>query len=612
MRFTTLLLAASSLALLSSAAAYAADAAADAVEGDVDAVVVTRLPTEPDSVLGLTVITDDEIDARQAVFAADLLTTTPGLSLSRNGGFGGVTTVRTRGAAGDKTLVLVDGVVQNDPSSPNGGFDFAAFDLADIARIEILEGPQGSLWGSDAIGGVISFTTRELNGWRVSAEAGSYASLRATAAGGIATDRFAIGGSVAGYRSDGVSKAANGTEDDGLESWTASVNGRVDISDTVSLDGRIRYNEYDVDIDGYDSFFAFGDTPDRATAQAWSGFGRLKADGFLGLDHTVSVSLYDIQRDNISSFSSSYEADRATVRYTAGRGGASDRFAFVFGAERDDTEASVSTGATTDLGATSAFGVVRFSPVEPLTLSGALRYDDPDDFEAKTTARVSASYRFGPGFAAQASWGQGFKTPTISQAVCDFCFPAGPSVGLKPETSEGWDLGLSWRSSDDRLFVQATGYRLQVEDQISYGAGRYVNLDETLTTGVTVAGEVALGQFLLKANYAYTDAVDETTGARLLRVPEHSGAVSFGWRNARFNALLTVRAEDEQADSNPSTFSPETREGFVTADLAGGWTLSPSIELTARIENLADEDYQESLGYGEAGRAAYIGIRFRN
>ncbi len=607
MRFTNLLFAASSLALLSSAA-YGADTA----EIDVDAVIVTRLPSQPATVLGLTVITDEEIDARQAVFAADLLTTTPGLSLSRNGGFGGVTTVRSRGAAGDKTLVLVDGVVQNDPSSPNGGFDFAAFDLADVERIEILQGPQGSLWGSDAIGGVISFTTRELNGWRAGFEGGSYATLRATAAGGYATDRFAVGGSIAGYRSDGVSKAAAGTEDDGLESWTASLNGRVTISDKVSLDGRVRYNEYDVEIDGYDAFFAFGDTPDRARAEAWSGFGRLKADGVLGLDHTVSVSLYDIQRDNLSALSSSYEADRTTVRWTAGRGEPSDRLAFVFGAERDETQASVSTGAKADLGGSSAFGVVRFSPIEPLTLSGALRYDDPDDFEAKATARVSATWAFGPGFVAQASWGQGFKTPTISQAVCDFCFPAGPSVGLKPETAEGWDIGLSWRSPDDRVFVQATGYRLQVEDQISYGIGRYVNIDETLSTGVTVAGELDLGAFQVKGSYAYTDAVDETTKARLLRVPEHAGAVSLGWRSDRFNALLTVRAEGEQADSNPSTFSAEKRDGFVTADLAGGWKLSSSIELTARVENLADEDYQETLGYGETGRAVYIGIRFRN
>lgn len=612
MRFAKLLAAASSLALLSSTAAYPAEGAADALEGDVDAVIVTRLPTEPTSVLGLTVITDEEIDRSQAVFAADILGQVPGLSLSRNGGFGGVTYVRLRGAAADKTLVLIDGVVQNDASSPNGGYDFAGLDLADVERIEVLQGPQGSLWGSDAIGGVISFTTRELDGLRLGLEGGSYATLRGTASAGVVGDRFAVNGSLAGYRSDGVSKAANGTEDDGFESWTASLGGRLAIGDRLSLDGRVRYNRFEADIDGYDAFFTFGDTPDRAESESWSGFARLSADDLGGLDHVLTVSGYDLQRDNISSFSSSYEADRATLRYTVGRGQAGDALAFVAGVERDETEASLSNGDTADLGAASVFGVLRWRPVEPLTLTGALRHDDPDDYEGETTARLSAAWEVGAGFTLQASWGQGFKVPTISQAVCDFCFPAGPSVGLKPEKADGWDLGASWRSPDDRIFAQVTGYRLEIEDQISYGTGRYVNIDHTTTTGVTAAVDAQFGAFTVKAAYAYTDAVDETTGARLLRVPEHAGSVSLGWRNDRFDAQLTVRAEGEQADSSPSTFSAEIRDGFVTADLSGGWSLNDRVTLTARVENLADEDYQESLGYGETGRAAYIGVRFRN
>ncbi|MDB5469701.1 MAG: TonB-dependent receptor [Caulobacter sp.] len=607
MRFTTLLAAASSLALLSSAA-YAAGTD----DGDVDAVIVTRLPTEPQSVLGLTVITDEDIDRRQAIFAADILGDVPGLSLSRNGGFGGVTTVRMRGAAGDKTLVLIDGVVQNDASSPNGGYDFSGLDLADVERIEILQGPQGSLWGSDAIGGVISLTSRELNGLRLGLEGGTYATVRGSAAAGIVGDRLAVNGSVSGYRSDGVSKAANGTEDDGFESWTASAGGRVSIGDKVSLDGRVRYSRLQTDIDGYDAFFAFGDTADRSESESWSGFARLRADDVGGLDHSLTVSGYNLQRDNISAFSSSYEADRATVRYTLGRGGAEDALAFVAGLERDETEASVSTGDTADLGATSLFGVLRWRPIDPLTLTGALRYDDPDDFDSETTARLSASYAVGAGVTLQASWGQGYKAPTISQVVCDFCFPAGPSLGLKPEKADGWDLGASWRSPDDRVFLQVTGYRLEVEDQISYGIGRYLNIDKTTTTGVTAAFDAEVGPVTFKAGYAYTDAINATTGARLLRVPEHSGSVSLGWTGDRFDTQLTVRAEGEQADSNPSTFSAEIRDGFVTADLTGGWKLNDKITLTARIENLADEDYQESLGYGETGRAAYIGIRFRN
>jgi len=612
MRKSTLMAAAGGLSLLAALSPAGPSLAAEAVT-DLEAVIVTRLESEPDRVPGLTVITEDEIALRQTGFAADALATVPGVSISRNGGFGGVSTLRMRGAAGDKTLVLVDGVVQNDASSPNGGFDFAAFDLADIQRIEILAGPQGSLWGSDAIGGVIAFTTRELDGWRISAEAGSFGSQRGSAAFGQVTDAYAIGATVSAYRSDGVSKAANGVEADGLETEAVSVNGRYSFNDRVSLEGRLRYTAFDADTDGYDASFSFGDTADRARSRDWSGFARLKAEGWLGLDQSLTVSLYDLDRDNISAFSSSYSAARRTLRWTAGRGGAGDRFALLGGLERDETEASLSTGDRADLGSASAFLTGRLTPVAPLTLGAALRFEDPDDFDSKVTARLTASGDLGRGFQADASWGQGFKTPTISQAVCDFCFPAGPSTGLVPETAEGWDLGLSWRSGDGRAVVKAVGYRLEVQDQISYGFGRYVNLDRTLTTGATLSVELELGRgFRLQAGYSHADATDAATGQELLRAPEQSGAASLAWRTDRLNAILTLRAEGEQMDSNPSTFSPETRDGFVTGNLALGWRMTETLELTARIENLADETFQESLGYREAGRGVYLGLRLRN
>lgn len=585
----------------------------DATEVDELIVTATRLEARIGDAPGVRAITAGDIQASQATFAADILETVPGLSLSRNGAFGGVTYVRMRGASADKTLVLVDGVVQNDPSSPNGGYDFSSLDLNDVERIEILSGPQGSLWGSDAIGGAIAFTTRELDGWRASAEAGSFGAARATAAFGVSDDQRAFGVSAAAYSSEGVSKAANGTEDDGFASWTFGANGRLTLSDTVRLDGRLRYNQAQADIDGYDAFFTFGDTADRSESRSWTGFARVTADGFFGFDQVLDISVYDLTRDNISAFPSSYDARRTTWRWTAGRGVADDAFAFLVGLERDDTEASISTGATSDLGATSGFGVIRFAPGQRLSVTASLRHDAPDEYDAKTTARVAGVLDLDGGLTLTASVGQGFKTPTISQTVCDFCFPAGPSSGLKPETAEGWDVALAWRSDDDLLFLRVTGYRLEVEDQISYGVGRYVNIDRTLTTGVEVEVEAALtDRFTIKAAYAFSDAVDETTGAELIRAPEHSGSVSLTWTGDRLMAALTVRAEGEQADSDPSTFSPAGRDGFTTANLSGGWRLNDSLELTARVVNVTDETYQQSLGYGEAGRGLFVGFRLRN
>ncbi|MDP1629976.1 MAG: TonB-dependent receptor [Caulobacter sp.] len=602
--------------LLTTAAAglsLAAPAHADVTQVDEIVVTATRLEARIGDAPGVRVITAEDIAASQATFAGDILETIPGLSLSRNGDFGGVTSVRMRGAAADKTLVLIDGVVQNDPSSPSGGYDFSSLDLGDVERIEILSGPQGSLWGSDAIGGAIAFTTRELDGWRLSAETGSYGTARAVVAIGAANARGAISATASGYSTDGLSKAAIGTEKDGFTSWTIGGAGRLNLGDSVRLDGRVRYNQAKIAIDGYDAFFVFGDTDERSENRSWTGLARASVDGFLGLNTVAEVSLYDLTRDYVSTFGSTYDARRATWRVTSGRGAAEDVFAFLLGVERDDTEASISTGETADLGAAAVFGVVRFAPFERLSMTASLRHDDPDAYQAKSTARLAGALDLPGGLLVSASVGQGFKTPTISQTVCDYCWPAGPSTGLRPETAEGWDVGVSWRSSDERLFARITGYRLEVKDQISYGAGRYVNIDHTKTTGVEVEVEAALTDRLgLRAAYAFTDAVDEATGQELTRAPAQSGSLGLTWRGDRLGAALTARAEGDQADYNPSTFSPDRRKGYVTANLAGSWRLSDRIDLTGKIANLTDVTWQQSLGYRESGRALYVGIRLRN
>jgi vitamin B12 transporter len=572
--------------------------------------VVTRLPSLLEDAPDARVIEAEEIALRQATFAADVLTLVPGVSLSRNGAFGGITSVRMRGASADKTLVVIDGVVQNDPSQPTGGYDFAGLDLADVERVEILSGPQGSLWGSDAIGGVIAFTTRSEDGLRASLEGGSYGVVRGTLAAGQDVGAWSAGITAAGYRADGVSKADGFPEADSLRSWTLSGGGRATLG-AVTLDGRLRYADTRSDSDGYDPItFAFGDTGEVTTSKSWTGFVRARLDGPWGFRNTLTLGGYDLDRAfEGGPFASRFRATRRDYRWMAERGAPSDRFGIALGVERDATDATLSDGSREDLAATSAFVVGRARLLDRIALTGSLRYDDPDAFGGKATARVGAVAELGWGFALTGDWGQGFKTPTISEIACDFCFPPGPSTGLKPETAEGWDIGLRWRSPTGRLQASVTGYRLAVRDQIAY-LGRYVNLDRTLATGMETDLEARLTPTLtLKAAYAYTDAVDRSTGARLLRVPEHAGSASLLWRRDHWSGALTVRAEGEQADSDPSTFARSMRPGFVLADIAAAYRLTGAVELTARIENLADRHYQEALGYGEPGRAVYVGIR---
>ena len=325
----------------------------------------TRLPQPLDVIPGAYVIDEVEISDRQAVFAGDVLATVPGLSVFNAGAFGGVTSVRQRGASSDKTLVLIDGVPVNDASQPAGGFDFSAIDLADIQRVEVLSGPQSSLWGSDAIGGVIAFTTREPDGARAGVEGGSFGTARLSAALGRSTEKWALGFSAANFSTTGISVAdvRNGnTEPDGLHDLTLSARGRLNLSDAVQVDGQLRYNNSHTDVDGYPARtgFTLADTDDVAKSRSVEGFVRAKAEGPFASHNEFIIGRYQIARSQSGeSGPFAYTASRDVYRWTAARGGIADPFSVMIGAERDNTHASLSDASQASLGETAAFAVVR-------------------------------------------------------------------------------------------------------------------------------------------------------------------------------------------------------------------------------------------------------------
>lgn len=576
-------------------------------------VTATRLPTIVSHTPGARVIDRATIDQRGAIFAADILSDVPGLSVVRSGAFGGVAQVRMRGASPGKTLVLVDGVPANDPAEVNGAYDFSGFDLSDVERIEVLSGPQSSLWGSGAIGGVIAFTTRDLDRLAADLEAGSFDTARGRLAAGVSTGRYRFGAWVSHFDTAGISAAdeSDGNpEADGFTSTAAGARGRYAFTPKVAVDGSLRWTGSDADLDGFPApAYVLTDTPDTQSSRQWSGFGRLRLNA-RGLAHQFSFSASDITRETVSAFPSSFEADRQGVRWQAD--GSAAGVAFVLGAEREETEGSLSTGLTGQLGTTSAFATARIEPTDRLSLTGTLRFDDSDDFGSKVTGRVSGALDTGTGFILSAASGTGFKTPSISQAVCDFCFSALPFPALRPETAEGYEAAIAWASTDGRIEGRATVYRLSVEDQITYVFDPatfdsvYLNVAETATEGVELEGRARLGRgFDLSLAWAWTDARNETTGARLLRVPERAGSATLGWTGARLSGALTVRGEGDQDDAGG------VRRGFVAANLNGSYGLTEAVTLTARIENLTDEAYQQVFGYGEPGRSAYVGVRLR-
>ena len=578
-------------------------------------VTATRLPAIVADTPGARVIDAATIEQRGAVFAADILTDIPGLSVTRSGAYAGVAQVRMRGATPGKTLVLVDGVPVNDPSEVNGAFDLSGFDLGDIERIEVLSGPQSSLWGSSAIGGVIAFTTREVDGLRAAAEAGSFDTVRGRLAIGQANETWALSGWVSRFDTAGISAAdaADGNpERDGFDNTTAGVRGRYRIASEARIEGTLRWSRSHGDLDGYPApTYALGDTADTTASEQWSGSSRL-VFAAAGLDQQISVSALDLTRENAGSYSSTFTADRQVYRWQGTGSALAGRIDYTVGAEREVEQGALSSGATAKTGINSVFGVGRIQVSPRLDMTGALRQDETDDFGGATTGRLSAALTLDGGFILSGAWGSGFKAPSVSQAVCDYCFSSVPYPVLRPETADSVELALGWRSADGRIEGRATAYQLNVEDQITYVTDPvtfdsvYVNIAKTRTDGVELEGRALIGGGLdFSLAYAWTDATDRTTGARLLRVPEHAGSATLGWTGERLSAALTVRAEGDQDDAGG------VRKAFVTAGLSGAWAVTPAVSLTARIDNLTDERFQQVFGYGEPGRSGYVGIRLR-
>jgi len=558
----------------------------------------------------VSIITADDIEELGFDFAIDAIASAPGVTINQNGAFGGSASVRIRGAASEQTLVLIDGVPVNDPSSPGGGFNFAFADSEQIERIEVLKGPQSTLWGTDAIGGVVAITTKRPEagfGGSAFAEIGSFNTFRGGASVENGTDAGDFRLSLSGITTDGISKADenNGnTEDDPFESLTASAKGGLNLGGDVRVSGTALWSQSELDFDGF-VFGAQGNVGDADQGNETEELSTnlsLEAPLFDGkLENLIVLGYSEITREFFSNGTPSFDAegDRISFRYQ-GTLEINDRNALAFGAEREET-----TSSGDEVSIDGLFTLYEFKPSEELTLTGGLRLDDHETFGAETTGRVAAAYNPNSQLTLRASWGQGFKAPTLFQ-LSGGGFAA-PNPDLKPETSEAIDFGVDWRTADGSAEISFTVFQADIRDLISFASTGYFNEAEVDTQGIELSGRVELNDWVsLSASYGYTDATD-TDGDPLARVPEHAGDVTVSFDpEGPFSGAVLIRYNGEEPNNSTTTVDSWTR-----VDVTGSYDLNEQIELFGRIENLFDEEYQQILGYGTPDLSGSIGIRLR-
>ncbi|MBE2993309.1 TonB-dependent receptor [Sphingomonas sp. CFBP 13603] len=625
--------------LLLSAAAIASPAyAQDIPDFDAPEVVVTATrAAQPLSEIGqaVTVIDRAEIERRQTTVVSDLLATTPGITVTRNGTVGALTSVRIRGAEADQTLVVIDGVRVNDPSSTGGGFNFGNLLSSSVERIEILRGPNSVPWGSQAIGGVVNIITAaptEGVQARANAEYGYADSVFASA--GVSGKSGPVSGSLTGgyLRTDGISSAASGTERDGYRQYGATGRVGVEFAPGIGLDLRGYFADSKVEIDdGFDpNTFVVADSLAYATTQELYGYAGLHANLADGrFNNRVAFTIADINRDNFTQPGGdiSFIGRGRSERYEyQGDFRPLDQVRVVAGVERENSR--FNDGFTfADTGITSVYGQLIVKPLDILTVTGGVRNDDHDDFGSHTTFGANAALALRTGTTVRASYGEGFKAPTLYQLFSDY-----GNRGLDPETARNFDVGVEQAFLGNRARVAVTYFNRRTRNQIDFrdcspaelatpGSicanrpfGVYDNVARAEADGVEFTLALRpVDALTLTANYSYIDtenrSIGDNFGNVLARRPKQTASVDADYR---FAFGLSVGGTVTMVGDSFDEASNTTRlDGYALAGVRAELPIGERFAVYGRVDNLTDSRYETIAGYGNYGRAAYGGVRLR-
>ncbi|HEX3604162.1 MAG TPA: TonB-dependent receptor [Steroidobacteraceae bacterium] len=620
--------------LIVSLSGLAAVAQAD-LEDRPDTIVVTatRIPTPEEQVASsVTVVTADDIAARQLQTLPDALKDVPGLSLIQTGGPGGQTSVFMRGTNSNHTKVLIDGIDVSDPSNSGGAFDFAHSLTQDIQKVEVLRGPQSGLYGSDAIGGVINIITKSGSGpaqFNAAVEGGSFDTFNQSAGVSGSAEQFHYAVNADHLHSGKtpvtpLDLLAPGEQriDDDYDNFTASAKLGLDVTENLDLGVVARYTDTHLRLTGENEDNFPADFPDstQTTNDTLQTYARATAHlkSFDGkLEQTIGAAFSDIKSSDLAPEFPRSDAFGERVKFDWQgiiRLAADEKL--VLGAEhqRDEITAPISAGTRIDSGYAelqSAFGDRLFDTI-------GVRYDENDRFGGKVTYRFAPAYLIKEsGTKLKASIGTGFKAPTLNQlfqSFPDFFFFANPN--LKPESSVGWDLGFEQALGGDALRFGATYFRNNIKNLIADSADftTDINVGRAVTQGVeSFVAYQPFKTFSLRLDYTYTQATDEIAHEELLRRPKHKGSLSAAWQaSSQLSLNATLLSVGSWVDGNRD-FSIQRLNAppYTTLDASASYDLSSHWTLYGRLNNLLNRHYEVPVGFLAPSVGAFAGIKAR-
>jgi vitamin B12 transporter len=603
----------------------------------------------------VTVINRQQLEQQQLRTAPDALSTVPGLNVVQTGSPGGQTSIFLRGTNSNHTKFIIDGMDVSDPSIFNRTFDLGQMLTGDVERIEVLRGPQSGLYGADAIGGVVSVITKKGEGpptWSFTTEGGSFSTFNQRASFGGSGANYNYQFNVDHFHAGSVPATplellppGQARINDYFDAKQYSTKLGANVSEYLTLNYVARYIDAKLKFTG-DNFTGDPKPPPGAFSVPAAIQGNQVVHKFFTRGEAVLdpfngqfVSYFGINwLDNWNQFFdpfgfpplSKFKGERIRYDYRGDLKLAPNAL-LIFGAS-DETESFQQGALNKSSNLKGAFAELQADYQKTFFLVANARVDDDQFFGTHTTYRIapavimpSTDTKF------RASYGTGFKVPTLVQKFQDFppTFFANPN--LKPESSTGWDLGVEQPLWDKRALVGVTWFNNHITDLIESGpTGQFIeqcfdgecfkvpirsnfNIGSARMHGIEAFGAVNVtDRIKLRADYTYTRAIDSDTGLELIRRPKHKWSLQGLWNPIDpLTLTATLVHVGDWIDGNRDFSVPrQVAPGFTVVNVAANFQVNPTLKTFARIDNLFNEHYQNPTGFLRPGIGIYGGMTY--
>ena len=570
-----------------------------------DAIVVTaslEQETEGSLPASVDVIDAREIADRQSTAVLDLLATLPSMAVVQSGSPGQVTSLFTRGMESNHTLALWNGIELNDPYF--GGFNWAFLATEGVDRVEVVRGPFSSLYGGDAMGGVVQVLSARQQGVQVNLEAGGDGYARGGLSGGARLGAVQL--DIAGHLRRGDGQVDN----DDYAGEELMVRADWALKPGMSLGLTLRGLNTDTGI----AYSGGSPSPNRRISWEERLVGlpfRFESDRWT-LDAQLSGVFYDSafrDPDDLFGFTaadteSQVLKGRTVASYELNKPGSW----IAFGGDVDESEVTDSSVFGSNLEGNGQRNWAVFSELYyslgDFRFDVGVRRDENNIYGGQTSPRLGMQWSGGSTTRLWASYGEAFTAPSVGELF----FPLSGNPDLRPETSRSIELGAEYLLAAWRFSL--VGYNNDLSDLIDFDFVEFknINVGEARTRGVEAEIAYAASRWTARWNATHLEAEDLDAGLPLLRRPRESSNLVLTYSPKAWSLTLTGRYVGEREDIDPLSFERRRNDSHLRFDLAGRWQVMKGLAPYLRVENFTDEEYQEVLGFPAPGVTLVAGI----